>query len=68
MNLFRELNQELLKEEEGIVGSRGLVTTYTGDNADRLNDNQVFNIYIPNDAREAFEAKMLRQVAQVSSN
>jgi hypothetical protein len=62
----RDLNQELLKEEEGLVGHRGLITTYTGDNAERLNSNQLFNIFITNAMRESFEAKVLRHVAQVS--
>ena len=64
-SLHRDLNQELLKEEEGLVGNRGLVTTYTGDNAQKLNDNQTFNIFISDGMRDTFEAKLLRQVAQV---
>ena len=49
-----------------MVGHRGLITTYTGDNAERLNSNQLFNIFITNAMRESFEAKVLRHVAQVS--
>ncbi len=56
----------MIKEEEGLQGERGLVTTYDGDNAARLNQNQIFNLFISNDLRNTYESKMLRLIAQVS--
>ncbi len=57
---------ELLKEEEGLVGHRGLITNYSGERAERLNENQIFNVFIPDEIRAVFEAKLLREAAQVS--
>lgn len=46
-----ELNASLLREEEGLVSKRGLVTTYTGGGgalggSAQLNDNQTFTLHI----------------------
>lgn len=61
----RELNQALLREEEGLVGERGLVVNNQGRNAEWLNQNQVFTMFVTADIRKTYESKMLRQVAQV---
>jgi len=46
-----ELNASLLREEEGLVSKRGLVTTYAGGGGvmgggDQLNDNQTFTLHV----------------------
>ena len=42
---LRELNAALLREEEGLVANRGLVSSYQADAA--LNENQTFFVYVP---------------------
>lgn len=63
---FRTINQELLKEEDGFLGDRGLVSSYQGEAADRLNQSQVFTVYITDDIRRVYESKMQRLAAEVS--
>ncbi len=58
-----ELNNELDKEGEGLVANRGLITSYP-DNK-RLNENQLFIIYVTDEVRRQYDAKMLRQAEQV---
>ncbi len=62
--VYRDLNVALEKEGEGLVGNRGLVTSYP-DNK-RLNENQLFRVYVTEEIRRQYEAKMLRQVEMVS--
>lgn len=59
-----DINTSLLKEEQGLVTNRGLVTTYQSDPA--LNDQQVFTIYIPDDLRKKYEASLLSRVEQAA--
>lgn len=61
--LSRVLNDELEKEGEGLVANRGFITTYQ-DNK-KLNDNQLFLIYLTDAVRKQYEQKMLRQAEQV---
>lgn len=58
----RQLNQELLKEEEGLTAARGLVTTAPNPS---LADNQLFLVYITDSIRKTYDAKMLQLVTQV---
>lgn len=58
----RELNQELLKEEEGLTAQRGLVNSTANP---RLADNQLFLMYVTNSIRKTYDAKMLQLVQQV---
>lgn len=76
---LEELNGSLLREEEGLVAGRGLVTGYTGSvasitggllasgpDAAALNDSQVFLMYVSPELRRRYEATLLSQVEQVS--
>ena len=47
------------------MGERGLVVNNQGRNAEWLNQNQVFTMFVTADIRKTYESKMLRQVAQV---
>lgn len=58
------LNNELEKEGEGLVASRGFVASYQSNK--RLSENQIFLIYITDELRKQYEQRMLRQVEQVS--
>lgn len=60
-----ELNAALLREEEGLVSRRGLVTTYAGAGAAALNDNQTFTLLITPELRRLYESTLLAQVEQV---
>ena len=61
----RDLNAELLKEEEGMVGQRGFITSY--QDRPRLNDNQRFLMYITTKERGEYEMNLLRKVEQVGT-
>ncbi len=58
----RELNQELLKEEEGLTAHRGLVSSSANP---KLADNQAFLMYVTDSIRKTYDAKMLQLVQQV---
>lgn len=61
--LRRDLNAELLKEEEGLKAARGLVAAST--TSKKLADNQLFRVYLKEEQRKAYDQKLLTQVAQV---
>ena len=61
-----ELNAALMREEDGLVARRGLVTAYAGAGAARLNDGQAFALHIPSALRRAYEATLLAQVEQAA--
>ncbi|GIL75629.1 hypothetical protein Vretimale_15152 [Volvox reticuliferus] len=62
---LRELNQELLKEEEGLTAQRGLVNSTANP---KLADNQLFLMYITDTIRKTYDAKMLQLVQQATSD
>lgn len=53
------------------MANRGLVTSYMGGgemgDAQQLNDNQTFTMYIPPELRRKYESTLLAQVEQVSA-
>lgn len=49
---------------QGLVGNRGLITTYHDPKMLRLNDNQIFTVFITTGFRETLEVKLLRLVMQ----
>lgn len=57
------MNQELLREEDGLVTHRGLVT----DNKLKpsLDDSQLFLVHLTEGSRRMYEDRLLRQVEQV---
>uniref|UniRef100_A0A383WB01 Meckelin n=1 Tax=Tetradesmus obliquus TaxID=3088 RepID=A0A383WB01_TETOB len=74
-----ELNGSLLREEEGLVAGRGLITGYTGSvasisggllasgpDAAALNDNQVFLMHVSPELRRRYESTLLSQVEQAA--
>ncbi|GBF95222.1 meckelin [Raphidocelis subcapitata] len=61
-----ELNASLMREEEGLVSRRGLVTTYAGAGAAALNDNQTFTIVVTPELRRLYESTLLAQVEQAA--
>ena len=64
-----ELNDGLLREEEGLVANRGLVSTYVGGGllagAAVLNDNQTFLAYLTPELRRQYDSMVISQVEQV---
>lgn len=62
IHTHRELNQELLKEEEGLTAHRGLVSSSANP---KLADNQAFLMYVTDSIRKTYDAKMLQLVQQV---
>ncbi|KAJ9523189.1 hypothetical protein QJQ45_024081 [Haematococcus lacustris] len=63
---LRQLNTELDKEGEGLVANRGLVTNNQGE--PRLNESQLFAVYIPDSLRQQLDQKILRQVEQAAAD
>ncbi|KIY92883.1 putative Meckelin [Monoraphidium neglectum] len=67
-----ELNASLLREEEGLVPKRGLVTTYSGGGGGplggsaQLNDGQAFTLHITDELRRLYESTLLAQVEQAA--
>ncbi|PNW74089.1 hypothetical protein CHLRE_13g584901v5 [Chlamydomonas reinhardtii] len=62
---LRDLNQELLKEEEGLTAQRGLVS---GASNPKLADNQLFQLYVTDAIRKTYDAKMLQLVQQATND
>ncbi|EFJ50232.1 hypothetical protein VOLCADRAFT_116951, partial [Volvox carteri f. nagariensis] len=62
---LRELNQELLKEEEGLTSQRGLINSSANP---KLADNQLFLMYITESIRKTYDAKMLQLVQQATND
>lgn len=62
---LRELNQELLKEEEGLTAHRGLVSSSANP---KLADNQAFLMYVTDSIRKTYDAKMLQLVQQATND
>ncbi|KXZ47359.1 hypothetical protein GPECTOR_36g81 [Gonium pectorale] len=62
---LRDLNQELLKEEEGLTAQRGLVSSSSNP---KLADNQLFLMYITDTIRKTYDAKMLQLVQQATND
>ncbi|KAG2452271.1 hypothetical protein HYH02_003295 [Chlamydomonas schloesseri] len=62
---LRDLNQELLKEEEGLTAQRGLVS---GASNPKLADNQLFQLYVTDSIRKTYDAKMLQLVQQATND
>jgi hypothetical protein len=64
-----ELNDGLLREEEGLVANRGLVSTYVGGGllggAAMLNDNQTFLAYLTPELRRQYDSMVISNVEQV---
>jgi hypothetical protein len=60
---LRDLNNSLLREEEGLMGQRGMVNGYVGDPT--LNESQTFMVWIPQDIRRKYESTLLAMVEQV---
>ena len=54
-----ELNKQFLKEEEGSVSSRGLVSQSSRKD---VNENQSFEIFIPKKIRNTYDQKLLRKL------
>ncbi|QDZ19522.1 meckelin [Chloropicon primus] len=54
-----ELNKQFLKEEEGSVSSRGLVSQSSRKD---VNENQSFEIFIPKKMRNTYDQKLLRKL------
>ncbi len=54
-----ELNQQFMKEEEGSVSSRGLVSQSSRRD---VNENQSFEIFIPKKIRHTYDQKLLRKL------
>ncbi|GFR52700.1 hypothetical protein Agub_g15327 [Astrephomene gubernaculifera] len=62
---LRDLNQELLKEEEGLTAQRGLIASAANP---RLADNQLFLMYVTDPIRKTYDAKMLQLVKQATND
>ncbi|GLC73394.1 hypothetical protein PLESTF_001370600 [Pleodorina starrii] len=62
---LRDLNQELLKEEEGLTSQRGLVNSSANP---KLADNQMFLMYVTDSIRKTYDAKMLQLVQQATND
>lgn len=65
-----EINQALLREEEGLVANRGMVSCYVGAGgtvpAAVLNENQVFRMYVTPELRRQYDNTLLAEVESVS--
>ncbi|KAG2497180.1 hypothetical protein HYH03_004769 [Edaphochlamys debaryana] len=61
---LKDLNQELLKEEEGLTAQRGLITSSNP----KLADNQIFLMYVTDSIRRVYDGKMLQLVQQNSND
>ncbi|KAK9819713.1 hypothetical protein WJX72_001576 [[Myrmecia] bisecta] len=61
---LQDLNASLLKEEEGLVANRGLVSSERHD----IRENQTFKVYITKKLRDKYESTMLRQIQQLMDN
>ena len=58
-----QLNASLLKEEEGLVANRGLVSQYQAD--PQLNESQTFLVFLSQELRAQYDATLLKKIAQV---
>eukprot|EP00798_Chlamydomonas_sp_ICE-L_P019884 gene19884-26587_t len=55
-----ELNDELLKESEGMISNRGFINNY--QNNPKLSDNQIFLLFVEDSIPKQYETTMLRQI------